>query len=149
MALSESSSPVYLATSRIYDEECAERIERHKADRANNNWTTVEKDKSISEFDASGKVVVIDCVTLWSNNVFLDSGNDIEKSLELLKSDFEKFVSKDAHFIFVTNEIGSCEQSQNKIQRDFTSLLGWFNQFVASKADEVYLIVSGIPAKLK
>lgn len=52
-------------------------------------------------------------------------------------------------FIFVTNEIGMGGVSTNEVQRRFTDLLGWTNQFVASQADEVYLMVSGIPMKIK
>ena len=49
----------------------------------------------------------------------------------------------------MTNEIGSGGVSGNAVQRRFTDLLGWFNQYVAAKADDVYLTVSGIPVKIK
>ena len=55
----------------------------------------------------------------------------------------------DATYIFVTNEIGSGGVSENAIQRNFTDLEGWMNQYIASKADEVILMVSGIPVKIK
>ncbi|MBQ3826920.1 MAG: bifunctional adenosylcobinamide kinase/adenosylcobinamide-phosphate guanylyltransferase, partial [Prevotella sp.] len=55
----------------------------------------------------------------------------------------------DATFIFVTNEIGSGGVSPDPIQRRFTDLEGWMNQHVAAKADEVVLMVSGIPVKIK
>jgi adenosylcobinamide kinase/adenosylcobinamide-phosphate guanylyltransferase len=35
------------------------------------------------------------------------------------------------------------------VQRRFTDLQGWMNQYVASHADEVVLMVSGIPVKIK
>ena len=60
-----------------------------------------------------------------------------------------RFTSQEATFIFVTNEIGMGGVSTNEVQRRFTDLLGWTNQFVASQADEVYLMVSGIPMKIK
>jgi adenosylcobinamide kinase (EC 2.7.1.156) len=52
-------------------------------------------------------------------------------------------------FIFVTNEIGMGEMSQNDLQRKFADLQGWLNQYLAENADEVYLMVSGIPLKVK
>ena len=52
-------------------------------------------------------------------------------------------------FIFVTNEIGSGGVSENAIQRRFTDLEGWMNQYVAKKDDEVILMVSGIEVKIK
>ena len=147
-ALSESDHPVYLATSRVYDPEHAARIERHKRDREGKGWETVEEDTVLSRHDVSGRTVVIDCVTLWANNNLFDLGDD-EECLERLRKDFDAFVSQNAHFIFVTNEIGMCDQSLNGLQRRFTSLLGWFNQYIASKADEVYLMVSGLSVKVK
>ena len=49
----------------------------------------------------------------------------------------------------MTNEIGWGGVSENAIQRRFTDLEGWMNQYVASKADEVVLMVSGIPVRIK
>lgn len=146
MALSESSNPVLIATSRVYDEETEKRIERHKKDRQGQNWEVIEEDKNLSLHDVSGRVVVIDCLTLLANNYFFDCKND-EACLDLLKKEFDDLVQQKAHFIFVTNEIGSCGQSPNEVQRRFTSVLGWFNQYVASKSDEMYYLVSGVPIK--
>jgi adenosylcobinamide kinase/adenosylcobinamide-phosphate guanylyltransferase len=39
--------------------------------------------------------------------------------------------------------------STNQLQRRFTDLQGWMNQNIAQKADEVILMVSGIPVKIK
>ena len=69
--------------------------------------------------------------------------------LEQLKAEFDRVTAQEAYFLFVTNEIGSGGVSGNAVQRRFTDLLGWFNQYVAAKADDVYLTVSGIPVKIK
>lgn len=148
MALTLSQNPVYLATSRIWDEEFKERVRIHK-ERRGKEWTNVEKDKELSSVDVNGRVVVIDCVTLWCTNYFFDLASDVNRSLEALKEEFNRFTQQDATFIFVTNEIGSGSVSDNKIQRMFTDLQGWMNQYIASKADVVYLIVSGIPVLIK
>ena len=103
----------------------------------------------------SGRVVVIDCITLWCTNFFFSREKaeweqpSVDDALECLKKEFDKFTSQDATFIFVTNEIGSGGVSENAIQRRFTDLEGWMNQYVASKADEVILMVSGIPVIIK
>ncbi len=148
MALTLSQNPVYLATSRIWDEEFKERVRIHK-ERRGKEWTNVEKDKELSSVDVNGRVVVIDCVTLWCTNYFFDLASDVNRSLEALKEEFNRFTQQDATFIFVTNEIGSGSVSDNKIQRMFTDLQGWMNQYIASKADVVYLMVSGIPVLIK
>jgi adenosylcobinamide kinase/adenosylcobinamide-phosphate guanylyltransferase len=148
MALSLSVNPVYLATSRIWDDEHRKRIESHRAERGK-EWTNIEEDKALSKHQLEGKVVLIDCITLWATNYFFDLQSDIEKALTALKAEFDSFTSQDAHFIFVTNEIGMGEMPQNELQRKFAGLQGWLNQYIAAKADEVYLMVSGIPVKIK
>ena len=67
----------------------------------------------------------------------------------MLKAEFDRFTRQDATFIFVTNEIGMGGVSANALQRRFTDLMGWLNQYIASKADEVILMVSGIAVKIK
>lgn len=148
LALSLSANPIYLATSRIWDDEHRKRIEHHQANRGS-EWTNIEEEKYLSKIDVSERVVLIDCITLWGTNFFFDNESDVEKSLNEMKAEFDKFTQQNATFIFVTNEIGLGGTSENKIQRLFTDLQGWANQYIASKADEVYLMVSGIPVKIK
>ena len=148
LALSLSDKPVYLATSRVWDEEHRKRIERHKADRGN-EWINIEEEKFLSRHMFLGKVVVIDCVTLWATNFFFDLGSNVNTSLEALKSEFENFISQDAHLIFVSNEIGLGGTSENAIQRQFSDLQGWLNQYISGRADEVFFMISGIPVKIK
>lgn len=148
MALQLSTNPVYMATSRIWDDEHKLRIERHKADRGA-EWTNIEEEKHLSKNKLEGKVVLVDCVTLWLTNFFFDNNSDIEKSLQEAKEEFEKLIKQKATFIFVTNEIGLGGMPDNPIQRKFTDLQGWMNQHIATCADEVYLMVSGVPMKVK
>jgi len=148
LALTLSSNPIYLATSAVWDDEHRQRIERHKTDRGN-EWTNVEELKELQNITVEGRVVVIDCVTLWSTNFFTEYEGDTLQSLEAITSRFDQFVRQNAHFIFVTNEIGLGGISANDLQRRFTDLIGWVNQYIASKSDEVILMVSSIPMKIK
>ena len=148
LALSLSANPVYLATSAVWDEEHRQRIERHKRDRGP-EWTNVEELTDIQNVDVSGRVVVIDCVTLWATNFFMANDGDVEDTLAQLKERFIQFTAQEAIFIFVTNEIGLGGISSNDLQRRFTDLIGWMNQFIARAADEVVLMVSGIAVKIK
>lgn len=148
LALQLCDNPVYVATSRIWDEEFRHRVERHQADRGP-MWTNIEEEKCLSRHALGGRVVVIDCVTLWATNFFFDSDADVEGSLDMLKHEFDRFVDQPATFIFISNEIGMGGTTENEVQRKFTDLQGWLNQFVASRADEVTLMVSGIPVKVK
>lgn len=148
MALSLSANPVYVATAHIWDDEFRERVKKHQ-ERRGPQWTNIEEEIHLSKHDFSGRVVVIDCVTLWLTNFFFQLESDVNKSLEAAKIEFDAFTQHDATYIFVTNEIGSGGTSENAIQRRFTDLQGWMNQYIASKADEVILMVSGIAVKVK
>lgn len=147
-ALSLSANPVYLATSRIWDEEHRKRIERHKSERGP-QWINIEEEKELSKYNLRDKVILIDCVTLWATNYFFDLQSDTERALAEIKYEFDLFTEQDARFIFVTNEIGMGEMSQNEIQRKFADMQGWLNQYIAANADMVYLMISGIPFKVK
>ncbi len=148
LALSLSSNPVYLATSRVWDEEHRARIVRHQADRGP-EWTNLEEEKFLSKHNLAGRVVLVDCVTLWATNFFFDNKADVPLSLSQLKTEFEKLTSQNATFIFVTNEIGLGGISADELQRKFTDLQGWFNQHIAGIAGKVILMTSGIPLVLK
>ena len=148
LALELSPTPVYLATARIWDEEFRQRVIRHQK-RRGPEWTNIEEQKELSRHRLEGRIVLIDCITLWCTNFFFDLDADVEAALQAVKQEFDNFIRQDATFIFVTNEIGSGAVSENAIQRRFTDLQGWMNQYIASKADQVYLMVSGIPVPIK
>lgn len=159
LSLSLSDAPIYMATSRIWDEEFRHRVEMHKQ-RRGSQWTNIEEEKELSRHNVEGRTVLIDCVTLWATNFFFDieqecrksakaAGEHVRRTLDELKQEFDRFTNQEATFIFVTNEIGSGGVSDNEVQRKFTDVEGWMNQYIASKADEVILMVCGIPMKVK
>lgn len=168
LALSLAPNPVYIATARVWDDEFRERVRRHQ-ERRGPQWTNIEEERELSRHDVTGRVVLIDCCTLWATNYFYDSacendtfrdgndtfsnGNDtfidVNATLSALKAEFDRFTSQDATFIFVTNEIGLGGTSTNAVQRRFTDLLGWLNQYIANKADEVVMMISGLNIKIK
>ncbi len=177
MALSLSPRPVYMATAHAWDDEFRERIRRHQ-ERRGPQWTNIEEERHLSRHDLSGRVVVVDCVTLWLTNLLFAatmgntgsatatsapdcaasaanapdcaaSGINIDHTLKTAQDEFDRLTAQDATFIFVTNEIGSGGVSDNALQRQFTDLEGWMNQYIARRADEVILMVSGIAVKIK
>lgn len=154
LALSLTPNPVYLATAHIWDEEFKQRVRRHQ-ERRGSCWTNIEEERRLSRHNVNGRVVVIDCITLWATNFFFDGNKSeseqpsVDDALCALKHEFDLFTAQDATFIFVTNEIGSGGVSENIVQRHFTDLQGWMNQYVAACADEVILMVSGIAVRIK
>ena len=165
MALSLTDRPVYLATAHVWDDEFRQRVRRHQ-ERRGPQWTNIEEERHLSRHDLTGRVVVIDCITLWLTNLFTPvatdecettathdtstaSAPDVDGTLQAAKREFDLFTRQDATYIFVTNEIGCGGVSVSAIQRRFTDLQGWMNQYVAACADEVTLMVSGIAVKIK
>ena len=148
LALSLSSHPVYMATARIWDEEFRQRVVRHQQ-RRGQEWTNIEEEKYLSRHPLSGRTVLVDCVTLWCTNFFFDLEADVNQTLKAVQTEFDRLTDQDATFIFVTNEIGMGGTSENEVQRKFTDLQGWVNQYIAAAADEVVLMVSGLPLKVK
>jgi adenosylcobinamide kinase/adenosylcobinamide-phosphate guanylyltransferase len=148
LALRLSPTPVYVATAKVWDEEFRERVRRHQQ-RRGPQWTNIEEELHLSRHDLTGRVAVIDCVTLWLTNFFYSNDTDADRSLEAAKAEFDRFTSPDATYIFVTNEIGLGGVSGNAEQRRFTDLQGWMNQYIAQRADEVIMMVSGIAVKIK
>ena len=143
-----SKNPFYLATSRIWDEDFKTRVERHISDR-DKRWTTIEEEKNISAVIVDKSTVVVDCVTLWLTNFYVDTKYDVEESLKLAKQEIEKLVEIDATIIIISNEIGMGLHATTESGRKFTELQGWMNQFIAKKANKATFMVSGLPLKLK
>ena len=147
--MSLAEGPVYVATAHVWDEEFRERVRRHQ-ERRGPQWTNIEEEKYLSRHDLTGRVAVIDCVTLWLTNFFFENQDqDAQQILDIVKAEFDRVTAQDATFIFVTNEIGSGGVSVDAVQRRFTDLQGWMNQYIASRSDEVILMVSGIPVNIK
>ncbi|CAM3701949.1 bifunctional adenosylcobinamide kinase/adenosylcobinamide-phosphate guanylyltransferase [Flavobacterium chungbukense] len=149
IALELSNSPLYVATARKWDSDFQSRIDRHQNER-DERWTNIEEEKYLSKIDFTEKTALIDCVTLWLTNFFVDNKNDVALSLEEAKKEFLSIANqKNTNIIIVTNEIGMGVHAETHIGRKFVELQGWMNQFLAENANEVVLMVSGIPVKIK
>lgn len=149
IALKMSAHPTYLATARVADEEMRQRVRIHQ-NRRKNIWRNLEAPLSVKELTFSqDDVVLIDCLTLWATNWLFEENENIDKALSALKRQINMLRVAGATLIIVTNEIGLGGVSCNALQRKFADLQGLINQHVASLADEVYMVVSGIPVKIK
>lgn len=150
----------YIATSQIFDKEMAYRVKLHKKRRPQ-NWETIEApfdaDLTIKNLKVQrGDVILFDCLTLYLSN-FICHPSQRDLDLDTLTKEFlfeldkllKEAYKKDATFIFVTNEVGSGIVPENKLARDYRDLAGIMNQKVAKNAEDVYLVASGIPIKIK
>ncbi len=141
-------NPVYLATARVWDEDFRCRIERHRKDRGP-HWINMEEEKQLSACDVEGQTVLLDCITLWLTNIYYDNQFDADRSLEEAIAEWDRFVQKEMTLIVVSNELGMGVHPVEESARKFADLQGWMNQYIASQAAEVYLMISGIPVKIK
>ncbi len=143
-----SPSPVMLATSRRWDDDHAARIARHKADRGP-EWTTLEEERELARPELSGRVVVVDCVTMWLTNLFADAGWEHEAAHDAARAGLERAFAIDATWIFVSNELGMAPHAATESARKFVDVQGFLNQRIAARADAVVLTVAGIPVHVK
>lgn len=148
LALGLCNNPVYVATAKVWDNDFEQRVKRHQNER-DERWTNIEEQRKVSDLPIDNRVCVIDCVTLWLTNFFIDSKKDIDQALEMFKKEINGLTKKSGTFIIITNEIGMGVHAETEIGRKFTDLQGWANQYTASVANKVVLMVSGIPVTIK
>ncbi len=140
----------YIATAEALDEEMKDRIEKHRRQRGK-DWEAIEEPLKIAELIRKGtdgyKVVIIDCLTLWLSNIMLGS-LDADDAIEDL---VESLVAARArmNIYIVSNEVGMGIVPDNGLSRRFRDLAGILNRKVAEISDAVYLVVAGIPLKIK
>lgn len=153
LAESKWRRPLYVATAEASDSEMAERIAAHKKARGK-RWACVEEPLEIARvINRSGRlfpsrdVLLIDCLTLWLNNVLFKNGL---KSFKRRKTDLLKAVRNSRRsLIMVSNEVGLGIVPAGESGRQFRDLAGWLNQDLASAADTVVLVAAGLPLVLK
>lgn len=154
-------SVLYIATAIPYDDEMVERIKKHRKQRPN-EWTTYEGYKDLGSVceECSLDAILLDCITIMTTNLMFDYMGDkdiadcdtqlLEESIEIQINQLIEGARKySGSTVLVTNEVGSGLVPESKLSRIFRDIAGRVNQRIASKADEVYLVVSGIPIKIK
>jgi len=148
LALDMTQNPTYLATARHWDQDFEKRIKHHQQER-DDRWINIEEEIRIGDVVTKSSVILLDCVTLWLTNIFSDRNYEVESSLTFAKVELAKAFSLEKNWIVVSNEIGMGVHATTDIGRKFVELQGWINQHIAKHADDVYLMISGIPLKIK
>jgi adenosylcobinamide kinase/adenosylcobinamide-phosphate guanylyltransferase len=151
----------YVATATAFDQEMSERIEQHQTDR-HTNWQLVECPLALSHFIkecSEQQVILVDCLTLWLNNLIYALPADIEmgEAKQQLQAHFDRLVSmiiskvkdKNLTLVFVANEVGLGIIPLGANNRLYVDYAGWLNQAIARIADKVTLVTAGIPLLLK
>ena len=149
----EAAGPnrLFVATLVPGDDEMNERVLRHRAMRGE-GWEVLEEPLEVASampaaIKAGTDSVLLDCLTLWLTNILAD-GRDPEDEFKRL-CDALLLCSRQADVFVVTNEVGMGIVPANALAREFRDQAGLLNQQVAAIADEAYMVVSGIPMRLK
>ncbi len=148
---------LFIATCPMTDDEMKTRIEAHQRERLPGNWKTIEEQTKIGkvlETVEESAVVLIDCLTLWVNNLMYRNEKEFENITE---EDMEEFSSevirkcrkRKGITIFVSNEVGMGIVPGDKQTRLYRDLVGRCNQAFATEADAVVLVVCGIANFIK
>lgn len=161
--INKEQNVVYIATAIPFDKEMKDRIKKHRDSRPS-NWYTIERYKEFEEVMSidilsNAEYVLVDCITLMITNLLLENSNDFDNTSMEEIDEIEKNIFKEIDkllnvvankkVIIVTNEIGMGIVPDNLLSRVFRDIAGRVNQYIAKKADYVYLLVSGIPVTIK
>jgi adenosylcobinamide kinase/adenosylcobinamide-phosphate guanylyltransferase len=129
----------------------SERIETHRR-RRGDRWRTVEAPIALTEnlagLGSGFGAVLVDCITLWITNLLL-LHDDPEKVLKELAILAELLPGLETPCILISNEVGMGIVPENRLARIFRDVAGEANRILAEAADEAYLVVSGLPLRLK
>jgi adenosylcobinamide kinase/adenosylcobinamide-phosphate guanylyltransferase len=147
-----SGELLYVATAGIHDAEMEARVQKHRADRGE-RWSALEE-----PLDLVGRLlpvaerkgaILLDCVTLWVTNLLFQHGEHSDPVL----AEVDRFIAVlpqiTAPLFVVSNEVGFGIVPENVLARQFRDLAGTVNQRLARAADEAWLVVSGLPVRLK
>lgn len=162
LALRLGKPVLFVATAEAGDEEMRQRIEEHRKARPP-DWSTLEVTSHVGSqiFGAIGgaQVVIIDCITLLVNNVCCQYADQTDGHIDtsLVEREVTSEIAEllqclnrfEARFIVVTNEVGMGLVPDNQMGRLYRDLLGKANHLLVEQASEVYLMVAGLPVKIK
>jgi adenosylcobinamide kinase / adenosylcobinamide-phosphate guanylyltransferase len=162
LALKIGGKVLFVATATAGDEDMRRRILKHQIERPA-GWRTLEASARIGRYIekniGDARLVIIDDITLLVNNLFFQNGDldfdRVDESLleKAVTSEIMELIAclkiTDATYIIVSNEVGQGLVPDNRMGRLYRDILGRANQKLAEDATEVYLMVAGIPLKVK
>ena len=152
LALASSKAVVYVATAHAGDDEMAARIAHHRGRRPA-SWTTVEEGlhlaATLRQWCAPGRIVLVDCLTLWLTNVLFSADAPAPFAAErtTLLDWLDEPPAGDV--VFVANEVGLGVVPLGAVSRTFVDEAGRLNQDVAARCERVVFVAAGLPLALK
>ena len=143
---------IFLATAQALDQEMEERITRHQAERGD-GWRTIEEPLKVAEtigsLDSKDTVILLDCLTLWLNNLYMEHGEDQEKIEKAIENLARQLADIHGAVVVVSNEVGMGIVPDNQLSRTYRDTAGYMNQRIARLARKVVAVLAGLPIALK
>lgn len=136
--------PIYLATSEFMDEEMQKRIDEHKLQRSKEFETIEEPLKLYETILKQNSTVLIECVSIWINNMLYHGFDFLD-----MKRELEAVLALEKNMVFVLNDVGCGIIPDNALAREFIDISGKLSQLITSRCDEVYHTIAGIPVRIK
>ena len=143
----QTTTPYYVATSVVLDQETQDKVSAHQTMRGP-NWRTIDEPVELGavlEQLPTGSVVLVDCLTMWLNNLMYHELNVGEYTQQLV----ETLSQSELNITLVSNEVGLGGISENARTRKFARLQGTLNQRIAVQSDRVAFVAAGLPMWLK
>ena len=132
---------LFIATATPFDDEMRKRIAVHKKERGR-EYRTVEEPLFIQRI--KGENIVLDCLTMWMNNLFFEGK---EENWKEILSSFLDNLGENA--VIVSNEVGLGNIPLDRMSRKYNEYLAAANKLAAEKSDKVIMMVAGLPLYLK
>jgi adenosylcobinamide kinase/adenosylcobinamide-phosphate guanylyltransferase len=144
--------PAFVATAEVTDDEMAERVRRHQAER-DGRFVNVEEPVQLAEalrgLPADVDLAIVDCLTVWLGNLYHHGHVDADGSSAPIEALLEVLREAPCDLVLVTNEVGMGIIPADAMSRAYRDRAGILNQQVAAVADRVVLVVAGLPMVLK
>lgn len=150
LARTSGKEVVYIATSTIHDDEMAARVDAHR-ERRPAAWRTVECPitlaQTLNKHAAPERILLVECLTLWLTNLLCaEDENQLAREREAFVTQLNALPGE---LILVSNETGLGVIPMGELSRRFCDEAGTLHQRIAALADQVTLVVAGLPHHLK
>ena len=147
-----SSPKIYLAMSKIVDEEMRERVKKHQAMRSGKGFITVEKTQNLGRLEIpTGSAIMIESLTAWTaNEMFTETGvKESGHVVTKILSDLSRLLEHAENIVIVSDDIFSDGVEYDALTEEYVKTLALLTVKIAEIADEVVEFVSGFALRLK